>query len=434
MTEIRKVVSVRDAIHRFIRLDRFEFINEIVSTPEFQRLRHITQLGMSPWVYPSATHSRLSHSLGAMRVMEETIDHFHRIGDVKNDEFEDLMKTALAAALLHDIGHGPLSHSSELYFPGFEHEAVSAQIITRPPISDILEKGDIEPSRIVEILKHTAKGRDAMLSQLTSSELDVDRLDYLSRDSYFTGVGFGNVDLDRITSMLRIFEGEGLLKNHAITLYKGRFAVESYLVGRHLMYQAVYFHKATRGVERLVLSALRRAVDIKSEGLIPKRLRFLESTATPSVDEVLAMDDHTIFNALREWQSADDPVLSNLCKRILQRNLLKAIELTPENYRAYHGGVSEKLERVAQKHNIDPKYLCPIDSASETRYTPYRFKPPDDKTSVETSVFVFDEDENPAEISQASEIVRVLSGKQYLDRLYVPEEIKHETERLFKQK
>ena len=200
------------------------------------------------------------------------------------------------------------------------------------------------------------------------------------------------------------------------------------------MYQAVYFHKATRGVERLVVSALRRAVDLKSEGLIPKRLRFLESTASPTVDEVLAMDDHTIFNALREWQSADDPVLSDLCKRILQRNLLKAIELTPEKYRAYHGGVGKKLERIAQKQNIDPKYLCPIDSASETRYTPYRLKPPDDKTSVETSVFVFDEDENPAEISQPSDIVRVLSGKQYLDRLYVPEEIKHETENLFKLK
>src|SRR5262249_10210036 len=150
-------------------------------------------------------------------------------------------KTGVAAALLHDIGHGPLSHSSEQYF-GFRHEPVSFEIITRPPISDILERNDVDPERVVRVLDHTASGKDTLLSQLISSELDADRLDYLARDSYFTGVGFGNVDLERMISMLRVFRKGGPLKNHAVTLYKGRHAVEDYVLGRHLMYQAVYFH------------------------------------------------------------------------------------------------------------------------------------------------------------------------------------------------
>src|SRR3989442_1658634 len=296
-----KEYIVRDPVHGFVHLDRFDFIKNIVSTPEFQRLRYVSQLGVCSVVYPSATHNRFSHSLGAMHVMQEMLDHLRSIGDIKNDIFDDLLRTGSATALLHDIGHGPLSHASEKFFD-FNHESMTAKIITRPPISDILNDGDVEPERIVRILRHIASGPDVLLSQLMSSELDVDRLDYLTRDSYFTGVGFGNIDLERIIAMLRKFRGNGALRNHAITLFKGRHSIESYILGRHLMYQAVYFHKATRGAEKLIGSAFRRAAEVKRKVLIPDSLEFLESEVSPSLDDVLQMDDHTVFDSIRRWQ------------------------------------------------------------------------------------------------------------------------------------
>jgi HD superfamily phosphohydrolase len=386
---------------------------------------------MSSIVYPNATHNRFSHSLGAMHIMEEVIDHLHRIGDIRKDDLDDVMKTGLAAALLHDIGHGPLSHSSEPIL-GFDHVDITAEIVSRPPISDILEKDGIKPERIVKIIRHTVSKRDVLVSQLVSSELDVDRLDYLMRDSYFTGAGFGNIDLERIITMLRVFDSNGPLKGHAISLYKGRFSIESYILGRHLMYLALYFHRATRGAEKLLANTFRRAAYLKTPGLIPSDLQFIEMEARPSADKVLALDDHNIFSALKVWEKNQDPVLSNLCKRILHRDLLKAIELTPDRATAYMTGVQEKFTRLARKHGIDPDYFCPIDGASETPYTVYRIKPRDDRTTVITNIFVYDEDDEPTEISVPSDVVRELAKKNYVDRLYMPAEIKEEARRLFK--
>jgi HD superfamily phosphohydrolase len=421
---------VRDPIHGFVHLDRFDFIKNIVSTPEFQRLRYVSQLGVSSVVYPSATHNRFSHSLGAMHVMEEMLDHLRRVGDVKNEIFDDLLRTGSATALLHDIGHGPLSHASEKFF-GFNHESMTAKIITRPPISDILNAGDVEPERIVRILRHIASGPDVLLSQLISSELDVDRLDYLTRDSYFTGVGFGNIDLERIIAMLRKFRGNGALQNHAITLFKGRHSIESYILGRHLMYQAVYFHKATRGAEKLVGSAFRRATEAKSRAPVPDSLEFLESEVVPSLDDVLQMDDHTVFDSIRRWQRSKDRKLSDICKRFCQRNLLKAIELTPKKLNAYVSGVDKKFERLARRNGIDPEYLCPIDGPSETPYTVYSIKPPEDITTVTTSIFLYDEEGKTAEVSRVSDVVEALAKKEYYNRLYTVDKIREEAIRLF---
>ncbi len=430
---IKKEVSVRDPIHDFIRLDRFPFISEIISTAEFQRLRHLTQLGISPLVYPSANHTRFSHSLGTMHVMERILEHFERVGDISKNNSEDMFKTGMAAALLHDIGHGPLSHSLEKFF-GFDHEKVSAEIISRPPISQILDRASISPETIVEVINHTISGPYTLISQLVSSELDADRLDYLSRDSYFAGVGFGTVDLERIISMLRVFDGTGPLKNHAITLHKGKYALEDYVVGRHLMYQAVYFHKATRGAEKLIVSALQRAVDIKKPGLMPHELQFLEDGEECQADQILAMDDHFLYSMLARWQKSGDHVLSDVCNRLMNRNLLKSIDLTDDLFHAYHDGVGKKFLKLAQHHEIDAQYLCPIDTWSETPYKPYLVKLAEDRPSVITSIFVKSTDGTPVEISQLpdADVIRALTAKKYFDRLYMPAEIKEEAEALFK--
>ena len=429
----KKQLLVRDPIHGFVRLDRFDFVRQIISLEEFQRLHHISQLGVSRFVYPSATHTRFAHSLGAMHVMGRVLDNLALVGSIGKDEFEDLAGVGIAAALLHDIGHGPLSHSSESFF-GFKHEAVTVELITRPPIADILDGAGIAPERMVKIIRHTASGSDLLLSQLISSELDVDRLDYLARDSYFSGVGFGNVDLERMVTLLRIFKGTGPLGRHAITPMKGMHSIESYLLGRHLMYQAVYFHKATRGIEKLVGNAFRRARERASHLSLPNSLGFLDGDGGPTSEEILGMDDHTVFDTLRLWQKSKDSILKDLCKRLFQRNLLKAIEMGGAEMSSYMGGLDVKVRRLASKHRINPDYFCPVDGPSDTPYTVYSIKPPEDESTVTTNIFLYGEDRNPVEISQVSDVVRSLAKTEYRNRLYVPEEIRDDVRHLFGKK
>lgn len=334
---------------------------------------------------------------------------------------------------MHDIGHGPLSHSSESFFR-FKHEAVTVELISRPPVSDILDRAGIDPERIVKIIRRTASGPDLLLSQLISSELDVDRLDYLARDSYFSGVGFGNVDLERIVNLLRIFRGPGPLGSHAISPMKGMHSIESYVLGRHLMYQAVYFHKATRGIEKLVGNAFRRARERASHISLPDSLGFLDGNNAPTSEEILGMDDHTVFDALRQWQKSKDSKLRDLCRRLFQRRLLKAIEMGGAEMSSYMGGIDLKVRRLASKHRIDPDYFCPIDGPSDTPYTVYSIKPPDDKSTVITNIFLYGEDQNPVEISQVSDVVKSLAKTEYRNRLYVPEEIRENVRHLFAKK
>lgn len=429
----KKEIAVRDPIHGFIRLDRYDFITNIVATPEFQRLRHVCQLGMSPLVYPAATHNRFSHSLGTMHVMEKILDHLVRTKYIEeNKDTQLFIKRGLAAALLHDIGHGPLSHSSEKWF-GFEHEDITSQIIARPPISEALLNDGIDPKSIVEILRGTTKARDVVLSQLVSSALDADRLDYLMRDAHFTGAGFGRIDLDRIIAMLVVWKKEDFLRDYAITLYKGRFSIESYILGRYLMYEAVYFHKATRSAEKLVSSAFQRAIDIKAIDASGP-LEFLVAKKTPSPDQILGTDDHTVFNLLRQWKRHEDKTLADLSRRIYDRQLLKGIELDRDMYRTYYEGVDAKIAELAAKKGFDPNYLCSIDSTSDTPYTYYRPKPPEDKSTIKDSIFIIDQDGLPNEISHLPGVVRALADTVYHDRLYVPEEMKSEVEQLFNKK
>jgi HD superfamily phosphohydrolase len=362
--------------------------------------------------------------------MQKVIDHLQLIHDLGQGEMDHLMKAGLAASMLHDIGHGPLSHCSEPILK-FDHEDVTSEIITRPPISDILEKDDIEPDIVVKIIKHRVSRNDALVSQLVSSELDVDRLDYLSRDSYFTGAGYGNIDRDRIVTMLRVCPLEGPLKRHLVSLFKGRYSIESYVLGRHLMYQALYFHRATRGAEKLLAAAFRRAIELQTPGLIPEDLQFITSESKREADDIMNLDDHRIFNTLRDWQTNKDRVLSTICKRILQRNLLKAIELTPERSTAYLTGVQDKFIRLAKGYGIEPEYFCPIDGASETSYSVYRIKSQDDETKVVRSIFVYDDKNEPREISELSDVVRQLSKTHFLDRLYMPDKIRVKAMRLF---
>jgi HD superfamily phosphohydrolase len=420
---------IRCPIHGFIDLSEYDFVPQVIKLPEFQRLRRLAQLGFSVMVYPSAEHNRFSHCLGAMQIFWRLFDKMkpNLNGGIP---VEDLRKYGTAVALLHDIGHGPFSHAAEQAFD-FDHEEIGKELILTSGISNVLNDHQIDPVELTRILEGTADKKYAPLSQLVSSQLDVDRLDYLLRDAYFTGIGFGNVDLDRIISTMVVCQDE-VLRGQAVNLYKGRFSVESYVLTRHLMYQAVYFHKATRAAELLFRNAIKRARALGDKLEMPTELSFIKERRKPNAQDLLQIDDNLMYTQFCRWRKSDDQVLSELCDRIVNRNLLKAVEIPPEKS-TFIWEERKKLEEIAERNNIDAEYFCPSDSPTDLPYQPYSPKEPDDKPNVITNIFVLNEHAKPVEISHLSNVVASLSHPQYANRLYCPESIREEVSNLLKE-
>ena len=420
---------MRDPVHGFIRLDEFDFVLPAISTSSFQRLRRLSQLGLSSTTYPSATHTRFAHCIGVMYVFETVCRHLLAQTDLKSDEQNHLLRVGCASALLHDLGHGPLSHVSE-HVLGFSHEEITKQLIDSREIAEVLDKFAIPRGDIKSILNGTAAGPKALLSQLISSQLDADRLDYLVRDAYFTGVGFGNIDLIRILNMLRVHQGSGVLKGYAIALNKGKYSLESYILTRYIMYKDVYFHKATRGAEMLVKAAFTRAKELQSSLPLPAELGFWASGTPPTSDDILGLDDHITYAIISRWAKADDPILSELCNRFLQRKLFKAIDFPKGGIDIYAQG--KILEKLAEKHKLNPTYHFLSDTAVGSTYRPYEPAARDNEQSTITNIFVYDEEGVPKEISHLSKVVEALGEKEYINRIYVPEEVVDETKSIFK--
>jgi len=423
---------VRDPIHGFIRLDTYPFINEIIATKYFQRLRRISQLGTSSYVYPCATHTRFAHSIGAMHVFWRFFDQVSRYMTYKKNDIENLRKLGTAAILLHDIGHGPLSHASESIFD-FKHENITKDIIKNTKIGGILKNAGIDVNKIIEILSRTVSKPEILVSQLITSQLDADRLDYLLRDAYFTGVGYGNIDLERIITVMTFYRGGGYLDGYAFPLYKGRYSIEAYVLSRHLMYQGVYFHKTSRGAELILRRIFKRVKELDSAKTnLFKEFQFLYSRR-PTIKDILLLDDNIMFTQITRLSKNDDQTLSKLCRYLLQRELLKAVEVPQDKAHLLFGGEYNKIEKIAKKNKINPEYFCVPDSPRETPYQPYSIRRPDDKETVETCIFVIGENGHPTEISSLSDVVKALSGTKYMYRVYCPAKILGDIKKIFKQ-
>jgi uncharacterized protein len=420
---------VRDPIHDFISLTEYDFIQKIIDTEYFQRLRRLFQLGVSVYVYPSATHNRLSHSLGAMELFSRIFDNLHKNDTYgSKEEFQKvvvLRKIGLATILLHDVGHGPLSHVSEKIF-GFKHEDATAEIIKNTEISKILKNEGMEAEDIVKIIKHTSSPDYKYISQLVSSQLDADRLDYLSRDAYFTGVAFGKIDLERIIRTLQIYKGGGDMDGYVVSTNKGFEAIESYVLSRHLMYRGVYFHKTTRCFERLIENVFKRSVVLakNSKLTLPKEFEFLSTNSSISINDLIQLDDHAVYYLIRQWTKSDDNILKDLANRIINRRPLKLIET--ENFMSYVNNL-DKIKSELKSKGFDPDYYLIHDEASETPYSPYSPKGAEDETNVITNIFVLNKENEPEEISKLSKVVRTLSEPQTTFRIYLPEECKAQT-------
>jgi len=316
LSKSNKLKIFNDPIYGFIRIPNALIFN-LIADPYFQRLRRISQMGLSYLVYPGAHHTRFHHALGSMHLMQEAIQLLRFKGiEVTDEEAQGL----LCAILLHDIGHGPFSHAMEhSLVEGINHEAIShlfMEVLNRK-FNGSLTLG-------IEIFKGTY--RKKFLNQLVSSQLDMDRLDYLKRDSFYTGVAEGNINAERLITMLNVVDGELVVEE------KGIYSVEKFLMARRFMYWQVYLHKTGLVAEQLLIKTLQRAkelVDLNIELACSSPLMFFLKNKIDNtnfdievLDRFASLDDTDILAAIKQWQHSTDFVLSKLCGMILNRRLL----------------------------------------------------------------------------------------------------------------
>ena len=326
---INKLKILNDPVHGFIKIP-FEFIFDLLEDPWFQRLRYIKQLGLTDMVYPGATHSRFLHSLGALHLMGQALTTLRKKEiKISNEEFE----AALIAILCHDLGHGPFSHSLEFNISGkISHEDVSLVIM------NILNK-KYNGRMDLAIEMFTGKYHRIFFNDLISSQIDMDRLDYLLRDSFYTGVIEGSVGSDRIISMLNIVD------NRLVVEEKGVYSIEKFLIARRFMYWQVYMHKTVLTADQMVKRIISRArylilngQQVNSTAPVDYFLRtkinrqqLLEGNNNEFAGMFFKLDDSELISSLRQWTENTDRVLSDLAKAFLYRRL-PAIELSDKPF------------------------------------------------------------------------------------------------------
>ena len=340
----RKILN--DPVYGFITL-RYERLLDLIDHPYFQRLRRISQLGLSHLVYPGATHNRFHHAIGAMHLMQGAIEEIRQKG---HEITEEEAKAVCTAILLHDIGHGPFSHALEhTLVKGISHEDISVFIMNY-----LNEELNGELDMTIEIFNnHYPKH---FLHQLVSSQLDMDRLDYLRRDSFYSGVTEGQVGSDRIIKMLNVVDDQLVVEE------KGIYSIEKFIVARRLMYWQVYLHKTVLSAEFMLVNILKRAKELSQEGAAlfasPALKTFLNNDFTReeylSNPDVLStfcrLDDYDILSSIKVWQDHEDTVLAELCKRLSSRELFK-INLRKEEFS--EAEVLEKIERIKNTFNLN---------------------------------------------------------------------------------
>lgn len=315
MPSFRKIIN--DPVYGFITIDD-PLIFEIISHPYYQRLRRIHQMAFAELVYPGAVHSRLHHSLGAYHLMCGALSELKGKGVIITKEEETAAKIAI---LLHDIGHGPYSHALEhILIPGVSHEIMSMLIMKH--LNHAFE-GKLDTAIAIFSNEHPK----LFLHQLVSGQLDVDRMDYLSRDSFFTGVSEGVIGYDRILKMLTVHNNELMVEEKAI------YSTEKFLVARRLMYWQVYLHKTVLSAEKMLVRIIERAQQLIRMGQPVQSassvLDFFLHSQEPAdsiehhLDKFCKLDDYDIFSAIKCWMSHPDKVLSNLCGMLVERKLLK---------------------------------------------------------------------------------------------------------------
>ena len=358
----RKIFN--DPVYGFINI-KSDLIFDIIEQPVFQRLRRIKQLGLTDLVYPGALHTRFHHAIGAMHLMTRALDTLKSKNiEITDEEYE----AAQVAILLHDIGHGPFSHALEFsLLQGIKHESLSFLLMKY-----LNKKFDNQLDLCLKIFQNTYKKK--FLHQLVSSQLDMDRLDYLKRDSFFTGVSEGTIGLERIISMLNVVDDQIVVEE------KGLYSIENFLNARRLMYWQVYLHKASVSAEKMLINLILRAKDLALSGrdvFGSEALKiFLNTSKTLDdfqqdsslIGAYGMLDDYDIWGAIKVWQQDDDPILSALSQQLLNRELYK-IKLNNE---PLSKDELKKLRNlIAEKYNIvraDSRYYFAYGEVTNKAY------------------------------------------------------------------
>ena len=386
MSQTNKLKIFNDPIYGFITIPN-SLVYDLIQHPYFQRLRRISQMGLSYLVYPGAHHTRFHHALGAMHMMQQAVEVLRFKGVSISKEEENALYVAI---LLHDIGHGPFSHAMEhSIVEEVNHEAISLLFMDK-----LNEEFDGQLSLAIQVFK--GEYHRKFMLQLISSQLDMDRMDYLKRDSFYSGVAEGNINSDRLIQMMNVENDVLVMEEKAI------YSIEKFLMARRLMYWQAYLHKTSLVAELTLTKTLQRAKELLQKGIsveCSRPLKYfmkhkvtLDSFSNDDLDTFAQLDDFDIISALKEWQYHDDFILSSLSKMIINRDLSK-IKLNSEKFPVEV--LQEMSTRFAKEHNI---------SLQDAKYFIFKGKIKNQAYSIESEpIRIFKKDRTIEDVVEASD-------------------------------
>jgi hypothetical protein len=384
ISSTNKLKIINDPVYGFIKIP-YDILFDLIEHPLFQRLRRIKQLGLTHFVYPGANHTRFQHAVGAMHLMGLAIEVIRSKGHSINEEEA---RAVTIAILLHDIGHGPFSHSLEhSLFKGTSHEEISLMLMEQ-----LNHEFGGKLSMAIEIFRNNYHKK--FLHQLVSSQLDMDRLDYLKRDSFFSGVTEGVVGSDRIIKMLNV------LNDQLVVEEKGIYSIEKFLIARRLMYWQVYLHRTVVASEQLLVMMLKRAQALTSGGMdlfaTPALSYFLQGPGEVALDQFALLDDDDILASAKVWCNNLDRVLSMLAEGLINRKLF-FVELNNKPFSS--GRVEEIRNQVSERLSIttdETEYLVVSESISNYAYS-----------NMDDRITIMDKSGNTRDIAEASDILNI---------------------------
>lgn len=353
---------LKDPVHSYIHIN-YEVVWNCLDSKEFQRLRRIRQLGGDFQVYPTAEHSRFSHSLGVYEIVRRMVTEIKSLS-VELSEYDKIC--VMLAGLLHDVGHGPFSHAFE-HVTKHSHEDYTAKIILgETELNQVLaEVSPRLPEDIVSIIEHNHP--NDILNQIISGQLDADRMDYLLRDSYFSATSYGQFDLERILRTMRVRKIDEN-KKALVVKYTGIHSVEDYIMARYQMYWQVYYHPVARSYEAVFIQLFNRLKDIFKENkeyfsdmkvLIP----FLEKNVV-SVEEYFKLDENSLLYCCSLIQDKEDKVAADLARRLQNRRLFEYVDYSEENL--------AQIKNMLKEQNLDEKYYLRVENVEASVYSPYK--------------------------------------------------------------
>lgn len=353
---------LKDPVHSYIHIN-YEVVWNCLDSKEFQRLRRIRQLGGDFQVYPTAEHSRFSHSLGVYEIVRRMVTEIKSLS-VELSEYDKIC--VMLAGLLHDVGHGPFSHAFE-HVTKHSHEDYTAKIILgETELNQVLaEVSPRLPEDIVSIIEHNHP--NDILNQIISGQLDADRMDYLLRDSYFSATSYGQFDLERILRTMRVRKIDEN-KKALVVKYTGIHSVEDYIMARYQMYWQVYYHPVARSYEAVFIQLFNRLKDIFKENkeyfsdmkvLIP----FLEKNIV-SVEEYFKLDENSLLYCCSLIQDKDDEIAADLARRLQNRRLFEYVDYSEENL--------AQIKNMLKEQNLDEKYYLRVENVEASVYSPYK--------------------------------------------------------------